>query len=140
MRYIKRMRHTPLAALLCLTLAPATAQEAPASPPSEVEQGADLLEQGARLFLRGLMAEMQPALSELERNLAEVEPAIRELLTLMGDFRHYEAPEHLANGDIIIRRKPGAPPVPGMETPDTVPPEDPAPKADDPAESGEIEL
>ena len=136
------MKHRPLAALLCLTLAPAAAQDAPQLPPGEVEQGADLLEQGARLLLRGLMAEVQPALSELERSLTEVEPALRELLTMIGDFRHYEAPERMPNGDILIRRKADAPPVPGMDAPDieTQPPEEADPTTPDPAETGEIEL
>lgn len=40
----------------------------------------------------------------------EVSPMIERLDTLIDDLDRYEAPEMLPNGDIIIRRRPDAPP------------------------------
>ncbi|HMO07073.1 MAG TPA: hypothetical protein PKD10_05420 [Paracoccaceae bacterium] len=98
----------PLALALLLPL-PALAQE----------EAPGLMERGARMFLEGLMKEMEPALDEMGSALREIEPALRDmgpalrqLVELMGDVRHYEAPERMPNGDILIRRKPGAPPPP----------------------------
>lgn len=78
------------------------------------------MEEGARLLFRGLMSEMEPAidgLSELademqpalERLAEEFGPALGQMLQTIDDIRHYEAPEVLPNGDIILRRRPDAP-------------------------------
>lgn len=110
------MRLTPLLliapACLSLTLAPLAAEEPP---------GSSLMEQGAKLFLRGLMSEAEPMLDEMGRAMREMEPSLRQmgprlkqLVDLMGDVTNYEAPERLPNGDILIRRRPGAPPVPAL--------------------------
>lgn len=116
----------PVALLLAL---PAAAQT-PAPPPED--DGFSLMEEGAKLLFRGLMTEMEPAMDEMGRALRELEPSLREmgpalerLVELMGDVRHYEVPERLPNGDILIRRKPDAPPPPALT--DEVP-------------SGEVEL
>ena len=53
---------------------------------------------------RGLMEQMQPALDELLETL--------EVLKGIDSIEHYEHPEILPNGDIIIRRREGAPPMP----------------------------
>lgn len=93
------------------------------------------MEEGAQLFLRGLMQEMDPAIRELEGLAKELEPAFREFALVMGpalntlvetvdSFTYYEAPEILDNGDILIRRRPDAPPY----------------EAPDPAGDAEIEL
>lgn len=100
------MTRWTLPLLLCLTLAPAWAQDSP-----EPEEGPSLMERGAELFLRGLMDEMDPALREMEDALRGMEPELRQLIEMIGDLRNYEAPEKLPNGDIIIRRKP-VPPAP----------------------------
>lgn len=135
------MRILALSAALAamLTLAPARAQEAD---PSDGESGFSLMEEGARLLFRGLMQEMEPALDEMGRALQDMEPALRamgprlrELVNLMGDVTHYEAPARMPNGDILIRRKPGAPPPPDL-APDPAP--DLAPDA--PRPPPEIEL
>ncbi|SLN31044.1 hypothetical protein ROJ8625_01403 [Roseivivax jejudonensis] len=98
---------------------PALAQ---ATEPGSEEDGLSLMERGAELFFRGVIDEMQPALREL-RALAEdlgpelrdfvsaMGPALRDLLEEVEDWSAYEAPEILDNGDIIIRRKPDAPPL-----------------------------
>lgn len=89
---------------LCLTLTPAMAQDAPVPAP-EVEEGWTLMERGAKLLFEGLMTEIEPALDEMGEAVAGLEPQVRSLLTMLGDFRNYHAPEKLKNGDILIRRK-----------------------------------
>ncbi|MDP5084723.1 MAG: AAA+ family ATPase [Yoonia sp.] len=102
---------------LGLTVAPAIAQE---QSETEVDDGFSLMEEGARMLMRGLMAEMEPAIDELRDSFEEmgpafaefarsVGPAFAELLNQVDDFRNYEPPEFMPNGDIIIRRKPAAP-------------------------------
>jgi len=97
------------------------------------DDGFDLMEEGSRMILRGLMSEMEPALSELQDRLREWEPDMRMFVTEMGpalselagridDIRYYDTPEMLDNGDIVIRRRPDAPPY--------VAPEDEAPEID----------
>lgn len=110
--------------LLILSLGPAAAQTVEKAPPPE--EGLDLMQEGAKLLFRGLMSEMEPALDEMGRALEDLEPALRkmgpalrELVAMMGDIENYEAPERMPNGDILIRRKPGAPPLP---TPEAKPP------------------
>jgi hypothetical protein len=112
------MRISALALAAALALSPAHAQN----------DGTSLMEEGAKLFLRGLMSEMEPALDEMGRALKELEPALREmgpalreLVDLMGDVRNYDAPRRLPNGDILILRKPDAPPPPLATLPDTPP-------------------
>ena len=97
-----------------LIVSPAQAQD------GEVQEGFNLMEEGAKLLMRGLMSELEPTISDLQEQLVEMTPVIREFADQMGlalsdllsrvdDFRHYDAPEFLPNGDIIIRRKPDAP-------------------------------
>ena len=126
------MRLMPTAAIcLTLTLSPLAAEEAP---------GTSLMEEGAKLFLRGLMSEAEPMLDEMGQALREMEPALREmgprlqqLVDLMGDIENYEAPERMPNGDIVIRRKAGAPPPPALPAPSL-------PDANRLDRNGEIEL
>ena len=123
----------PLA--LCLSLTAVQAQEPvpeidPAPEASgDVDEGFSLLGEGVRLLFRGLMDEAEPMMDDMGQALQELQPAARELLTMIGDLRHYEAPERLPNGDILIRRKADAPPLEPL--PETAEPEAP---------SGEIEL
>ncbi|MFN3662320.1 AAA+ family ATPase [Yoonia sp.] len=121
--------------ILVLTVAlanPLQAQDA------ETEQGFSLMEEGARMIMRGLMAEMTPAIDGLRGTIEESGPVVGEFLREMGpglaaflnrvdDVRHYQLPEFLPNGDIILRRKPDAP----IWVPDDLGPE---------ADEGEIEL
>jgi hypothetical protein len=117
----------PLA--LCLSLTAVQAQEPLPEASGDVEDGFSLLGEGARLLFRGLMDEAEPMMDDMGQALKEMQPAARELLAMIGDLRHYEAPERLPNGDILIRRKADAPPLEPL--PETAEPE--APK-------GEIEL
>ena len=128
------MKHFALALALAAPL-PAVAQDMP-----KADEGPSLMEQGAQMMLRGLMTEMQPALDEMADALDEAKPylddigpQLKELVALMGDIQNYEKPEMLANGDILIRRKIGAPPLPYK--PDIAPP---GPEL--PGPNGEIDL
>lgn len=69
------------------------------------------------------LAESEPKLrlpDDLDRALRdmmkELEPALKQMFRLLENFegiddpRHYQMPEVLPNGDIIIRRRPDAPP------------------------------
>ncbi len=101
------------ALILALSASPATAED--------TQEGLNLIEEGAKLFLRGLVSEMEPAMDDFRDLIEEMGPAMQEFATEMGpllsemldrvdDLRNYQQPEFLPNGDIIIRRKPGAPP------------------------------
>ncbi len=101
---------------LGLCVSPANAQDSD----TEVEEGFSLMEEGARMLMRGLMSEIEPKMDELRDTLEQmgpafagfvrdIGPALAELLEEVDDLRHYQAPEFLPNGDIIIRRRPDAP-------------------------------
>ena len=103
-----------LCALPLLPPLPALAQDT--EPPG-------LMERGVEMFLRGLMAEVGPEIGQMQDALKTMQPEFEKLITLMGDFQNYETPERLPNGDILIRRKAGAPPpadLPGAK--DSPPP------------------
>jgi len=86
----------------------------------EIDEGFSLMEEGAKLLFRGIISEMEPTIEEfsglatdleptLEMLATEMGPALIELFQTLDSVRHYEAPEILPNGDIIIRRSPDAP-------------------------------
>lgn len=117
------MKRIALIALLgSLSLTPALAEEAPAvpeaAPPAAEEEAPGLIEQGARMFLRGLIEEIGPQVDEMTSAIEEAArklgPELERLMTLVDDMKNYEPPERLPNGDIVIRRKPGAPPPPPL--------------------------
>ncbi len=107
-------------ALTALTLTLALPVAAEVDDPKEVDEGFSLMEEGAKMLLRGLMSEMEPAIEELKdmgdemseamsKFTTEMGPALAEMMTRIDDMRNYDTPEMLPNGDIIIRRKEGAP-------------------------------
>ena len=117
------MTRSALIALLgSLSLTPALAEEAPAvpeaAPPAAEEEAPGLIEQGARMFLRGLIEEIGPQVDEMTSGIEEAArklgPELERLLALVDDVQNYEPPERLPNGDIVIRRKAGAPPPPPL--------------------------
>lgn len=126
------MRLTATAlALTVLMAGPVPAQTADDTP----SDGFNLVEEGARMIMRGLMEEMSPTIDSLRDTLEDMGPVVGDFLREMGpglatflnrvdDVRHYELPDFLPNGDIILRRKPDAP----LFVPDTE------------TEGGEIEL
>jgi hypothetical protein len=108
------MKLIPLGLSAFLCAMPAVAQD-------DTVEGPSLMEEGARLFLRGLMSEMEPAMDDLRGLADEFGPAMQDMITTMGpaltellhsidDIRNYDAPKVMPNGDIIIRRRPDAPP------------------------------
>lgn len=117
------MKALPFALGLAVLPLTAPAQEPPASPDAgQMDEGLSLLEQGAQLFLRGLIEQVQPQMQEMQKGLDDfgtrmgsaldqAQPWITALSGLVDDFAYYDAPQRLANGDILIRRKPDAPPV-----------------------------
>ena len=109
---------TRAALCLLLTTAPLVAQTA-----DDTSKGLDLMQKGAEMLLRGLMDEFQPPLDDMAQALAALEPRLRELLALVDDIGNYDAPERLANGDILIRRKtgPDIPPPPPLTAPEPAP-------------------
>ena len=121
------MKHAAplLAPALALALAiappPARAQDTPA--PEVEEEGPSLMERGLSLFFEGFTQEMEPALDEMAKALDQLDPtiapALESLMAMVDDMTNYQMPEMLENGDIIIRRKPDAPPVapPASEAP-----------------------
>ncbi|NBD30372.1 MAG: hypothetical protein GVY31_10100 [Alphaproteobacteria bacterium] len=113
------MKQLLLAALIALSPLSLAAQSEPED--GEIEEGFSLMEEGARLMFRGIMREMEPAIEDFEGMAQEIQPALEMLASEMGpalielmrkldNVRHYEAPEVLPNGDIIIRRRDDAPP------------------------------
>lgn len=142
-----------LTALLALSPAGAAiAQEAPwqmpraDDPPSGESRPYELPEQDAGPlddFFNDLLSRAQPHLEGLARDmtglLQDYQPVLDELSTLIDDLGNYELPpERLPNGDIIIRRKAGAPPPPPLDgVPNLVPRQDAAPL---PPTGDEIEL
>lgn len=142
-----------LPAALALTAGAAMAQTAPFQmpraadpPPSSSAPAApedDSVPGGIDTILQNLLNRAQPHLEGLARDLEttfdELSPAFQELSGLIDDIGNYQTPERLENGDILIRRKPDAPPPPpledlqnlmprGQSTPDATPavPVDPA--------------
>ena len=86
------MRMIRIIALSALLAAPSTVASA-----QTLENLPDELENA----LRQMMEDLQPALDEAMKLFKEFETNY--------DPRHYETPEILPNGDIIIRRRPDAP-------------------------------
>lgn len=95
---------------------PPLADTPPADDGGSVEEGADLIGRGMDLLFRNLLNEVAPEIDNMSRDmgmaLSRLGPAISDLSVLVDDIGNYEVPERQENGDIIIRRKPGAPPPP----------------------------
>lgn len=118
-----------LALALALSALPAAAQQAPETPfqmprADDPAPGAPSDEAPAGSVLEGFLMELfdraQPHLEGLAEDMGglmeEYRPMLDDLGRLMDDIGNYELPpERLANGDILIRRKPGAPPPPPVE-------------------------
>jgi hypothetical protein len=134
------IRILPLVAAMAMAGLPLRAQEDPPAD-GKIDEGMTLMQEGAQLLLRGFLDEVEPRLEDLgsraEELAQDLEPALRMLTEEMAaivadiasridDISNYEAPVFLDNGDIIIRRKPDAPPYV-------------APDPDAPAQ-GEVEL
>ncbi|MDO5648498.1 AAA+ family ATPase [Paracoccus sp. (in: a-proteobacteria)] len=97
-----------LAVILALSLPPGAALAQ--------DDGFDLIERGLGLLFQNLLDEIGPDLDDAARGLGgamnRLAPAMQDLGVIMDDIRHYELPQRLDNGDILIRRRPDAPPPP----------------------------
>lgn len=106
----------PFLALSLVVTCPAQAQDAPAE--GSPDDGFSLIEEGAKMILEGMFEEMGPAVRGMSEAMETLQPKVQELLELIDDVANYESPVRLENGDILIRRKPGAPaPSPGPVIP-----------------------
>ena len=102
------MRHVILPPLMRGLAAPAAAQEEGEG----LRDGMELLGEGTRMILEGLMEEMAPMLEEVRPFFEEeLVPMLERMGALVDDLSHYELPERLPNGDIILRRSEDAPPL-----------------------------
>jgi hypothetical protein len=110
------MKHAVLILALALAPLPALAQESPAP---EAEEGPSLMERGLALFFEGFRQELEPALEGMGDALTELQPALDSMMGMIDDMTNYTMPEMLENGDIIMRRKPDAPPVEPPAAPGT---------------------
>jgi hypothetical protein len=110
------MKHAVLILALALAPLPALAQESPAP---EAEEGPSLMERGLALFFEGFRQELEPALEGMGDALTELQPALDSMMGMIDDMTNYTRPEMLENGDIIMRRKPDAPPVEPPAAPGT---------------------
>ena len=105
------MKNAALIIALALAPAPLLAQEAAPETPEAEAEGPSLMERGLSLFFEGFQQELEPALDGMAGALTEMKPALDELMAMVDDITNYSMPEMLENGDIIMRRKPDAPPV-----------------------------
>ncbi|MBU3029328.1 hypothetical protein [Paracoccus marinaquae] len=82
----------------------------------EAEDGLSLIERGIGAFMEEFWQDVGPDLNQLgesmSSSLSRMTPVLEDLSALIDDLGNYQAPERLEGGDIIIRRKPGAPPPP----------------------------
>lgn len=113
--------------VIAMAVSPVLAQDEE----SDLQDGFNLMEEGAKMLMRGLMTEIEPKIDELRGAMEmmgpalaefvrEIGPAFAEMLEQVDDLRHYQAPEILPNGDIIIRRKPDAPGWAPQSPPDAI--------------------
>jgi len=95
-----------VAAILVLSAGSFTTARADEAPPSDGQ----ILPDEEELRALGDMAQRM-----MREFAGRVEPMVERLKSLVDDLDAYESPEMLPNGDIIIRRKPDADPVPPPE-------------------------
>lgn len=133
--------------IMALAVAGFLAQPLSAQDKAPEDDGLSLIQRGIMTLMQNVMREIGPDLDRIGRDMSDslsrFAPALDDLSVLIDDIGNYTAPERLENGDIIIRRKPGAPPPPpiGQDLrdlarppahPDPALPEDDIPTARDP--------
>ncbi|MFB9223142.1 hypothetical protein [Paracoccus cavernae] len=104
----------------------AQAYEPPAADQDSAGNGSDegdreigkTFERGLNSLFEDLLRDIEPHMEAIGRDLGakvnEFAPVFDDLGAMMDDIGNYQAPERLANGDILIRRKPDAPPPPPL--------------------------
>ncbi|WP_207102227.1 hypothetical protein [Paracoccus shandongensis] len=82
------------------------------------EDGLGLVERGLGIIAENLWNELGLDLNRLGRDmggvLSDLAPMLEDLAVLVDDLGNYDPPERLENGDVLIRRKAGAPPPPPL--------------------------
>ncbi|MDP5307223.1 hypothetical protein [Paracoccus spongiarum] len=115
-------------------------------PEAEASDGLGLIERGVGIIMQNLLQDLGPDIDRLGEDmsaaLSRMGPVLQDLSALVDDLANYQPPERQANGDILIRRKPGAPPPPplGDSLRDFAPPGTPAPGVPRDPYAPEIEL
>lgn len=115
---MKSLSALPLVALLALPVAAQDWQMPRDEAQPRGQQDEPLGDLGDEIdnAMNQLFNRLQPHLNalgdELANTMNEFTPALNEISGLIDDIGNYERPERLENGDIIIRRKAGAPPPP----------------------------
>lgn len=137
-------------ALLAQHQKPAPQWQPPAAgdpAPEDQTDGVDLIGRGMGLLMENLLRDVGPDLERLGNDMSgaldRMAPVLKDLSVLVDDLGNYQAPQRLENGDIVIRRKPGAPPPPplGDSLRDLTTPEaQPSPELPADPVSPEIEL
>lgn len=99
----------PTLAMMLALSQPAAAQDTAPAP----EQG--LIDWAMSWVFGSVQQELEPALGDMRALMDQfgpaIAPAMERMMALVDDMTHYDMPEMLENGDIIIRRKPDAPVV-----------------------------
>lgn len=114
------MMMRPLLLFVLLSMTPLILRAQTAEPPAPRqpidENGLGLIERGMGMILDRLITDLGPDLNQLGQDMSDtvtrIAPVFEDLSVLMDDLANYQTPERLENGDILIRRKPGAPPAP----------------------------
>ena len=96
-----------------LALAPARGQDMDTQTGERSGEPEPPISERVEGIIRDLVESMQPALEELRSTF--------EVFERVDSFEHYEKPEILPNGDIIIRRRDDAPPYVPEEKPEPEP-------------------
>lgn len=119
-----RIRPVLLAILLAapsFVAAPALAQQGYEPPladeaPGPDDNGLSLIERGIGILMQNFWDDVGPDLNRLGEDMSQalsrMSPVLEDLSALVDDLGNYQPPQRLENGDIVIRRKPGAPPPP----------------------------
>ncbi|MDH3668147.1 MAG: hypothetical protein OEN23_14560 [Paracoccaceae bacterium] len=103
------MRAAHILLISCLAFAPVGVPSLALAQSDELEPEVPLSENIERMF-RELMDEVGPAIDELSEALS--------IFDEIDSLEHYEGPEIMPNGDIIIRRREDAPPyIPQTDDP-----------------------
>ena len=103
----------------------------------------DELGRGLESMMNDMFQKAQPHLeglaNDLRGTLEDYRPALETMAALMDDIRNYERPERLPNGDILVRRRAGAPPPPPLDAPVPDTQTQPVPSQPVPAQPAPIE-
>lgn len=97
---------------------PMADEDRPLPEAGSTDEGMDMIGRGMDMLMENLMRDLGPDLDRLRQDMSgalnSLSPVVGELAALVDDIGNYQAPQRLENGDILIRRKPGAPRPPAL--------------------------